>query len=110
MAKLSQNWKKLSSKIQDKPKNGSVKKPTLKGKISKKVKASISEKLSTTNNTTTTTTTTTSTTDVVPIASSTKPTATPLEYTLWTQNHTINVSHIPKTLSHYRYLGMIVGN
>lgn len=97
MAKLSQNWKKLSSKIQDKPKNGSVKKPTLKGKISKKVKASISEKLSTTNNTTTTTTTTTSTTDVVPIASSTKPTATPLEYTLWTQNHTINVSHIPKT-------------
>lgn len=38
MAKLSQNWKKLSSKIQDKPKNGSVKKPTLKARSPRKLK------------------------------------------------------------------------
>lgn len=88
MTKLSQNWKKLSSKIQDKPKNGSVKKPISKTKTSKKSKASISEKLQSTTNTTT---------NVVPIISSTKPTATPLEYTLWTQNNTINILNIPKT-------------
>ncbi|RCK64028.1 RNA exonuclease 4 [Candida viswanathii] len=92
MAKLSSNWKKLSTKLQKDTKKGSVQKPKPKLKPKKQPSKPAVRQIGYLAVASTAPTTTTT---VTPLP---KPSlATPLEYALWTQSEPIDIQAIPKS-------------